>query len=115
MTDVTVCEELAKNRAYLLKMGNIEISALKLEGYKASQLGGTISPLNMGVEKSNVEGDDWLLIVKDENKKVLPYGVWVAQVAKEVSKVSGSNIGTVSVLTSGDTKVVSAKVDEKKE
>lgn len=35
MPDITEYVELAKNRAYLLKMGDVEISALKLEGYKA--------------------------------------------------------------------------------
>lgn len=112
MSDITECEELAKNRAYLLKMGDVQISALKLEGYKASQLGGTLSPTSLGVEKSNVEGDDWLLIVKDKNNIVMPYGVWVAKVASEISRITGSNVNTISVLTSGDTRITSTPVNE---
>lgn len=103
MSDITECEELVKNRVYLLKMGDVQISALKLEGYKASQLGGTLSPTNISAQKGSVEGNDWLLIVKDKNDIVMPYAVWVNKLANEISVVTGSNVNTVSVLTSGDT------------
>jgi hypothetical protein len=109
MADVTMCEELAKNRAYLLRMGGVEISAMKLEGYKATQLGGTISPINVSAGGSKVEGDDWLIIVKDKNNIVMPYEVWVKQVAGEINKASGSNVNTISVLTGGEPILTSGK------
>lgn len=105
MSDVTECIELAKNRAYLLKMGDVQISALKLEGYKASQLGGTLSPTNISAQKANVEGDDWLLVVKDKNDIVMPYSIWVNKLANEISVVTGSPINSISVLTSSEVKV----------
>ena len=107
MSDVSGCIELAKNRAYLLKMGDVEISALKLEGYKASQLGGTISPISVSAGGSRVEGDDWLLVVKDKDNVVMPYPLWVKKVANEINRITGSNINTISVLTSGDASVTS--------
>ena len=105
MSDITKCEELYKNRAYLLMMGDVQISAMKLEGYKASQLGGTVSPIGLSVGGNKVEGNDWLVVVKDKNDIVMPYDVWVNKLAKEISAVTGSNVNTISVLTSGDVKV----------
>jgi hypothetical protein len=105
MSDIIKYKELAKNRAYLLTMGDVQISALKLEGYKASQLGGTISPTSIGAQKTNIEGDDWLLVVKDKNDIVMPYSVWVNKLANEISVVTGSPINTISVLTSNEVKV----------
>jgi hypothetical protein len=105
MSDNIKYKELAKNRAYLLMMGDVQISALKLEGYKASQLGGTISPTSIGAQKTNIEGDDWLLVVKDKNDIVMPYSVWVNKLANEISLVTGSSINTISVLTSNEVKV----------
>lgn len=125
MSDVIKYEELAKNRAYLLTMGNVQISALKLEGIKASQLGGTISPTSFGIQKGNVEGNDWLVFVKDKNDIVMPYGVWVNKLANEISVVTGSPINSISVLTSNEVncgvgigiaaKVSVEKIDNKKE
>lgn len=104
----TKCKELMKNRAYLLNIGDVEISALKLEGYKATQLGGTVSPINVGLGGSQIEGDDWLLIVKDQNNIVMPYKVWVNQIAQELTKATGSNISTISVVSS-DIKVATSE------
>ncbi len=75
---------------------------MKLEGIKASQLGGTISPTNFGLQKSNVEGNDWLVFVKDKNDIVMPYDVWVNKLANEISVVTGSPINSISVLTSNE-------------
>jgi hypothetical protein len=66
MSDETECKELAKNRAYQLKIGNVEFSALKLEGFKATQMGGTVTPVSVGVQGAKAEGDDWLIIVKNK-------------------------------------------------
>jgi len=117
MAEDTECRELSKNRAYLLRMGGVEISAMKLEGYKAIQLAGTLSPISVGAEGSKVEGDDWLIVVKDKNNIVMPYDVWVRQVAGEIKKASGSNVNTISVLTSGEPVVTETKTVniEKKE
>ena len=104
MSDNIKCKELAKNRAYLLMMGDVQISALKLEGYKASQLGGTISPYRVGAEKTNIEGADWLLIVKDKNDMVMPYSVGANRLANEISMATGSSVNTVSVLTRNEVK-----------
>jgi hypothetical protein len=114
MSEETEYVQLSKNRAYLLRMGGVEISAMKLEGYKAIQLGGTVSPINVSASGSKVEGDDWLLVVKDKNNIVMPYEVWVKQVAGEINRLSGSNVNTISVLTSGETIVSVAKVVEEK-
>lgn len=100
MPEETEFQELKKNRAYLLKIGGTEISAMKLEGYKATQLGGTVSPYSVGVGGSKVEGDDWLIVVKDRNDIAMPYEVWANQVTQAISKLSGSNVSTVSVVTS---------------
>jgi hypothetical protein len=104
MSDNIKYKELAKNRAYLIMMGDVQISALKLEGYKASQLGGTISPYSVGAQKTNIEGDDWLLVVKDKNDIVMPYSVWANKLANEISVVTGSSVNTVSVLVSNEVK-----------
>jgi hypothetical protein len=98
-TEKTECKELSKGRAYMLKIGGVEISALKLEGYKASQLGGTVSPLGVGASGSKAESDDWLLVVKDKEGITMPYDVWAAKVASVISKASGSNVGTISVVS----------------
>ena len=114
MPDDTECKELAKNRAYQLKVGSVEISALKLEGFKASQLGGTISPVSMSAQGSKAEGDDWLVVVKDKNNIVMPYDVWTKQVAKEIHNASGSNVQTLSMVVSSDAVIVSPKSEEAK-
>lgn len=103
--------ELSKNRAYQLKMGNTVISAMKLEGYKAVQLGGTLTPLSIGAGGSKTEGDDWLVIVKDRNDIVMPYEVWTKRVAQEITNISGSNVRTISVVSSvpsDDTRIVNS-------
>ena len=114
MSEKTEFKELSKNRTYLLKTGEVEITAMKLEGYKAIQLGGTISPVSIGAGGSKEEGDDWLLIVKDRNDIVMPYEVWAKQMAQEITRISGSNVSTVSVVSSipsYNTKIVNS-VDE---
>jgi len=98
MSEETEFKELSKNRAYLLKIGGTEICAIKLEGYKAIQLGGTISPVSVGAAGSKVEGDDWLVIAKDSNAIVMPYEVWVKKVVSEIARVSGSSVSTISVV-----------------
>jgi hypothetical protein len=114
MSGKTEFKELSKNRTYLFKTGGVEITAMKLEGYKAIQLGGTISPVNVGVGGSKEEGDDWLLIVKDRNDIVMPYEVWAKQVAQEITRISGSNVSTVSIVSSipsYNTKIVDSVED----
>lgn len=101
MPEKTEFKELSKSRAYLLKIGGVEISVIKLEGFKATQLGATVSPMIVGLGGSKTEGDDWLLIVKDKNQITMPYEVWVRQTAQEISRVSGSNVNTISVTSSG--------------
>jgi hypothetical protein len=97
MSDKIECKELAKNRAYLLRIGGVEFSALKLEGFKVTQLAGTVSPTNLGLSGSKVEGDDWLILVKDADNIVMPYGVWVRKVAKAIESASGSSVKTIGV------------------
>lgn len=99
MSNETEFNEIKKGRVYQLKVGGIEISAMKLEGYKATQLGGTVSPLSVGASGSKVETDDWLIIAKDKDNVAMPYEVWVQKAAQAISEVSGSNIGTVSVVS----------------
>jgi len=113
MTDETEFKELSKNRAYLLRIGGIEVAAMKLEGYKAIQLGGTLSPYGVGGGGGKAEGDDWLLVVKDENKITMPYEAWVKQAVQEIGKATGSNIGTVS-LASNATVASNAVAEQKK-
>lgn len=96
----TEFKELSKNRAYLLRMGDVEVSAIKLEGYKAIQLGGTLSPISVRAGGSKAEGDDWLLVVKNKNQITMPYEVWVNQMAQEIGKATGSNVNTISVASS---------------
>ena len=96
----TKVKELAKNRAYLVYFGEVEILALKLEGFKATQIGGTLSPVAVAVEGKQLEASDWLTVVKDKNQITMPYDVWARQVALEISKATGSSVNTISV-TSG--------------
>lgn len=53
MSNKTECKELVKNRAYILNIDGLEISALKLEGFKASQLDGELSPTSAGAHKNS--------------------------------------------------------------
>ena len=91
---------LSKNRAYKLSIGGNEIVALKLEGYKASQLGGVLTTIGVGMEGNKAEMDDWLVVVKDERGIVQPMDVWAEKVSREIANVSGSTVGTVSVTIS---------------
>lgn len=103
MSKKTECKQLLKNRAYSLTIGDIELTALKLEGIKATQLGGTINPMGVSLGGQQVEGDDWIIIVKKEGISV-PYSVWSQQVASQLLNATGSNVGTFSVV-SGDVKL----------
>ena len=100
LSEKTEFKELAKNRAYLLKTGEVEITAIKLEGYKAIQLAGTLSPVSIGAGGSKEEGDDWLLVVKGENQIVMPYEIWTKRMAQEITNISGSAVSTISVVSS---------------
>jgi hypothetical protein len=114
MSEKTEFKELSKNRAYLIKTAGVEISATKLEGYKAVQLGGTVSPVSVGIGGSKQEGDDWLLIVKDRNNIVMPFDVWTKRMAQDISEVTGSSINSITVVSSVpsyNTKIVNS-VDE---
>jgi hypothetical protein len=112
VSEKTESKELLKNRTYLLKTGGVEITAMKLEGYKAIQLGGTVSPVNLAVGGSKQEGDDWLLIVKDRNDIVMPYDAWTKKMAKEITTLTGASVGSISVVSSVrayDTKIVNGE------
>ena len=115
MPKETEFKELSKNRAYLLRMGGVEVSAIKLEGYKAVQLGGTLSPINISVGGGKAEGDDWLLIVKDKNQITMPYEVWAKQTAQEISRETGSNVKTISVTSSGGISLSASAIVRKEE
>lgn len=91
--------ELSRNRAYRLKTGDTEFTAIKLEGFKAIQLGGTVSPISVSAEGKKVEGDDWLIVVKDKNNIVVPYETWVREATTKIGNVSGSHVSTVSVVS----------------
>lgn len=110
MSDKTECKELAKNRAYQLKIGDVEFSALKLEGFKAIQMAGTMTPVSIGAQGAKTEGDDWLIVVKNKDNKVMPYGVWAKLVAEQIHNVSGSNVQHLSVAVSSDAVITSPKV-----
>lgn len=101
MPDETKFRELSKNRAYLLYIGGVEILAIKLEGFKAIQLGAALSPMEVDVGGTKTEASDWLTIVKDKNQITMPYEVWVKQMAQEISKATGSSVNTISVASSG--------------
>ena len=62
MSDKTTVKELKKNRAYRITMGGVEIVALNLEGFKATQLGGTLSPWEVaaGGEQASAIKCSWL-------------------------------------------------------
>ncbi len=99
MSRETSVEELSKKRAYKLSIGGYEIVAMKLEGYKALQVAGTLSPIAVGVKGAKVEGDDWLVIVKDPKGIVQPIETWAKQVSVQIKEVSGgAMVNTVSVL-----------------
>ncbi len=102
MTNDTTMKELAKGRAYLVKMGGVEILALKLEGFKATQLEAALSPMAVDIGGKQAESNDWLMIVKTKDQIAMPYDVWARQVALGISKATGSSISTISVATSGD-------------
>ena len=115
MPEETEFKELSKNRAYLLRMGGVEVSAIKLEGYKAIQLGGTLSPISMGAGGSKAEGDDWLLVVKNKKQITMPYEVWIKQMAQEIGKATGSNVNTISVASSGGITLGASAIVRKEE
>jgi hypothetical protein len=96
----TKFKELSKDRAYLVYIGGVEILALKLEGFKTTQIGGTLSPMGVGVEGKKAEASDWLTIVKDKDQITMPYEVWVGKLAQEISKATGSSVNTISVVSS---------------
>jgi hypothetical protein len=109
MSDETKIVELEKNRAYLVKFGKVEILALKLEGFKATQLGGTLNPLQVNVGGTKAEVNDWLITVKSKDQITMPYEVWAYQVAQEISRVTGSSVNTITItsnatIVSPDTK-----------
>lgn len=97
MSDKTKVTELSKNRAYLVNFGGVEILALKLEGFKATQLGAIVSPMGVNVDGKKAEANDWLALVKDKNQITMPYDVWANQLAHEISKATGSSVNTISV------------------
>ncbi|TSA57369.1 hypothetical protein D4R42_01720 [bacterium] len=99
MSEETKFEQLAKGKAYKLFIGGYEIVCIKLEGFKAWQLAGTVSPIVIEAKAGKIEGDDWLVIVKDPQGIVQPIQNWAKQISTEIANVSGSPIGTVSVLS----------------
>jgi hypothetical protein len=115
MPKETEFKELSKNRAYLLRMGGVEVSAIKLEGYKAIQLGGTLSPISVSAGGGKAEGDDWLLVVKNKNQITMPYEVWVKQMAQEIGRATGSKVNTISVASSGSAGLSSSVAVRKEE
>lgn len=112
MSKESEVKELSRNRAYRLKTGDTEFTAIKLEGFKATQLGGTVSPISVGVGGSKVEGDDWLIVVKDKNNIVIPYVTWVRDASSKIQTASGSNVSTVSVVSTTSEKVYETKTVE---
>ena len=117
MSGDTQFRELSKERAYWFRLGGIEFMAVKLEGFKASQVGGTLNPIDVRVsfERSRAESDDWIVVVKDKSGIVSPLNVWAVQAAKAITNASGSNVGTVSVVSSGSASLpASFTIPEKK-
>jgi hypothetical protein len=112
MPEETSVKELCKGKAYIISIGGFEIVALKLEGFKALQIGGAISPINVSAEGSKVEGDDWLVIVKDPQKIVQPYETWVKQVSTQITNASGSLVSTISVLNPISLEVLKKQMEE---
>ena len=104
MSQKTEFEVLAKDKAYILTVGGVEIIAMKLEGFKAIQMAGTIGLTNVGLSGGQTVINDWLTIVKDKDNLTMPYDVWVKKVAEEIGKATGSSVSGVSVA-SGDIKV----------
>jgi hypothetical protein len=92
----TSFEELAKKRAYKFAHGGVKGVAFKLEGFKSSRLAGMLTTVGIGAEAERAEKDDWVVLVEDQ-RGVQPIDVWAKRLASEISNVSGSNIGTVSV------------------
>jgi hypothetical protein len=97
MSSETKVKELSKNRAYLVNFGGVEILVLKLEGFRATQLGALLSPIGVNIEGKQAEANDWLALVKDKNQITMPYEVWVSQIARELSRATGSSVNTISV------------------
>jgi hypothetical protein len=92
-------EEVAKDRAYTFRHGNVEFAAVKFEGFKASRLGAEITTFRIGGESERNEKDDWLIIVKDEEGVVRPLDVWAERAGRDIANVS-SEPGTVSIVVS---------------
>jgi hypothetical protein len=115
MSEKTEVKEISKNRAYLLYIGGVEILAMKLEGFKAIQLGAALSPMEVDVGGTKMEASDWLTIVKDKNQITMPYEVWVKQMAQEISKATGSSVNTISVASSGGITLSASAIVRKEE
>jgi len=92
-------KELSKGRAYQLSIAKVEVVALKLEGFKARQVGAVLSPLEVKAEAryKGEEGNDWLIVVKDRDNIVMPYSTWEDRLRGAIQHASGAQVGTISL------------------
>ncbi len=89
-------EVLGKNRAYRLKVGDVTLVALKLEGFKAASMGAEISQMGLGAGGGKTETNDWLIVVQDRNG-VYPDDVWKHKAARMVANVSGTYVENITM------------------
>lgn len=102
MSEQISVEELRKNKAYRLLIADREIVAMKLADYGALKFRKFLRPMTVGSEAGDVEGDDWLLIVKDSKDLPQPLDVWVRKVSDIITEASGAAVGTLGVVVSSD-------------
>lgn len=98
MSEETYVEELYPKRAYKRSIGSAEIVAMKLEGYKASEVGGAIFSTGAEVKAGKAETNDWLVVVKDPRGIVQPMEGWVKNVSNAITDASGNEVQNVSVV-----------------
>ncbi|MBN1763603.1 MAG: hypothetical protein JW878_11130 [Methanomicrobia archaeon] len=94
--EIVVTEELGRGKAYRIKMGDTNIVALKLEGFRAQNIGGAVSTMGIGVEGERVESNDWLILVKD-SEGVYTDDVWKKKVANGIANVSGTYVDNITI------------------
>jgi endo-1,4-beta-mannosidase len=103
MSEETSFRWLEKKKVGQLKIGNAEIVFIKLEGVKASEIGGTVAVqpatgVGVGMERKTGEISDYLILVNSSGE-TMPYNVWEGikeQAVNKITNISG-NVGNVSV------------------
>ena len=100
MPEEEIClKELGKGRGLHLKVGDTDFVALKLEGMKATNIGGKVTAVGVGAEGERVERNDWLIIVKD-SEGIYSEDVWKMKAARAIANASGTYVNDVTLAQS---------------